>query len=136
VVVTDTEFGRMGLTVCYDLRFPELYRALADRRADVITVPAAFTYHTGKDHWEVLLRARAIEDQAFVIAPAMWGEWGPPDQRRRCFGNSMAVDPWGRVLAKAPDGVGVTIAEVDLDVITDVRAQIPALKNRRLASTS
>jgi predicted amidohydrolase len=132
VVTAETEFGRVGLSICYDLRFPELYRQLAVRGATILFVPAAFRYETGKDHWDVLVRARAIEDQAFVIAAAQWGEWGPPDRRRRTFGNSLAVDPWGRVVARAPEGIGVTLAELDLEEVGRVRQALPALSHRRL----
>jgi len=132
VVTAQTEFGRVGLSICYDVRFPELYRALVTRGAEVLFVPSAFTAETGKDHWDVLIRARAIESQAFVVAPAQWGTWGPPEQNRRCFGNSLAVDPWGRVVARAPDGVGVAFADLDLDEVRRVRERLPALRHRRL----
>jgi len=132
VVTAQTEFGVAGLSVCYDVRFPELYRALVARGAELVFVPSAFTFETGKDHWDVLIRARAIESQAFVLAPAQWGTWGPPGQNRRCFGNSLAVDPWGRVLARAPDGVGVTFAHLDLEELGRVRERLPALRHRRL----
>ena len=95
-------------------------------------VPAAFRYETGIDHWESLLRARAIEDQAFVIAAAQWGTWGPPGRERRNFGHSLVADPWGRVLAEAPDGPGVTFAELDLGQGQRTREILPALKHRRL----
>lgn len=117
-----------GLTICYDLRFPELYRLLALKGAQIILVPAGFTLHTGRDHWEVLLRARAIENLCYVVAPAQVGSY-PPD--RQCFGRSMIVDPWGLVLAQAPDIPGVTLAEIDLEAIERARAQIPCLENRR-----
>jgi predicted amidohydrolase len=117
-----------GLTICYDLRFPELYRLLALRGAQVILVPAGFTLHTGRDHWEVLLRARAIENLCYVVAPAQVGSYPP---NRQCFGRSMIVDPWGLVLAQAPDVPGVTMAEIDLAAIEQARAQIPCLENRR-----
>ena len=118
----------IGLTICYDLRFPELYRLLALRGAQLIMVPASFTLHTGRDHWEVLLRARAIENLCYVLAPAQVGSY-PPD--RQCFGRSMIIDPWGLVLAQAPDVPGVTFAEIDLEAIDQARAQIPSLENRR-----
>ena len=105
-------FGRVGLSVCYDLRFPELYRGLVALGTEILLVPAAFTAVTGEAHWEVLLRARAIEDQCFVVAPAQWGPWGPPEDGRRCYGNSMVVDPWGRVLVRAgAEGDGVWFAD-------------------------
>ena len=132
VVTAQTEFGRAGLSICYDVRFPELYRQLAVAGATLLFVPAAFRYETGVDHWDVLLRARAIEDQSFVIAAAQWGTWGPPGRERRNFGNSLVADPWGRVVARAPDGVGVTVAEVDLDEVRRVREILPALRHRRL----
>lgn len=132
IVTAETEFGRAGLSICYDVRFPELYRALVTRGAEVLFVPSAFTYETGKDHWDVLVRARAIESQAFVLAPAQWGTWGPPEQNRRCFGNSLAVDPWGRVVVRAPDGVGVAFARLDPDEVLRVRERLPVLRHRRL----
>jgi deaminated glutathione amidase len=132
VVVADTPFGRAGLSICYDLRFPELYRQLAVQGAILLFVPAAFRYETGVDHWDVLVRARAIEDQAFVVAAAQWGTWGPPGRERRNFGNSLVADPWGRVVARAPDGVGVTVAELDLAEVERVRTILPALRHRRL----
>lgn len=132
IVTADTEFGRAGLSICYDVRFPELYRALAGTGATILFVPAAFRYETGVDHWEVLLRARAIEEQAFVIAAAQWGTWGPPGRERRNFGDSLVADPWGRVVARAPEGVGVTLADLDLGEVRRVREALPALRHRRL----
>src|SRR4030095_6562005 len=132
VVTAETEFGRVGLTICYDVRFPELYRSLAVQGATIMFVPAAFRYETGVDHWEVLLRARAIEDQAFVIAAAQWGSWGPPGQERRDFGHSLVAAPWGNLVAQAPDGVGVTFAELDLARVEQVRQILPSLRHRRL----
>jgi predicted amidohydrolase len=132
VVTAETEFGRVGLSICYDLRFPELYRALAVQGATIMFVPAAFRYETGVDHWEVLLRARAIEDQAFVVAAAQWGTWGPPGRERRNFGHSLVADPWGNVVAEAPDEVGVTFAELDLARVEQVRQILPSLRHRRL----
>lgn len=132
VVTAETEFGRAGMSVCYDVRFPELYRELAVRGATLLFVPAAFRHETGEHHWEVLLRARAIEDQAFVIAAAQWGAWGPPGRERRNFGHSLVADPWGRVVALAPDGVGITLAELDLSEVGRVRGALPALRHRRL----
>jgi len=121
----------VGMTVCYDLRFPELYRILAVRGATVITIPSAFTFETGKDHWEVLLRARAIENQAFVIAPNQVGE-APPHYRS--YGHSMLVDPWGVVLAEAPDEECFVAADLDLGVEERVRSTLPSLANRRPAA--
>jgi deaminated glutathione amidase len=121
----------LGLTVCYDLRFPELYRILAVRGATVITVPSAFTLDTGKDHWEVLLRARAIENQAFMVGANQIGE-APPHYRS--YGRSAIVDPWGVVLAKAPDEECFVAADLDLELQERVRATLPSLANRRPAS--
>jgi len=118
----------VGLSVCYDLRFPELYRALALKGARILLVPSAFTEHTGRDHWEVLLRARAVENGCFLVAA---DQWGPHEPDRRCYGRSMIVDPWGTVLATAPDGVGMCLAEVDPEAVDAARAQIPSLKHRR-----
>jgi len=118
----------LGLTICYDLRFPELYRSLALRGAQILCVPAAFTAYTGAAHWEVLLRARAIENGCFVIAPGQVAEHLPG---RECFGHSMIVDPWGVVLAQVEDGVGVCVADLDLARLAEVRSQIPSLQNRR-----
>jgi predicted amidohydrolase len=118
----------LGLTICYDLRFPELYRSLALRGAQVLCVPSAFTAYTGAAHWEVLLRARAVENGCFVIAPGQAGEHLPG---RGCYGHSMIVDPWGTVLAEVQDGVGLCIADLDLARVAEVRAQIPSLRNRR-----
>jgi deaminated glutathione amidase len=132
VVTAETEFGRVGLSICYDVRFPELYRALAVRGATILFVPAAFRFETGVDHWEPLLRARAIEDQAFVVAAAQWGTWGSPDRERRNFGHSLVADPWGNLVAQAPDGVGVTFAELDLARVEQVRQILPSLRHRRL----
>jgi predicted amidohydrolase len=118
----------LGLSVCYDVRFPELYRLLALRGAEILAVPAAFTLQTGKDHWEILLRARAVENQAFVIAPAQWGQKA---DGRWTFGRSMIVDPWGIVLATCPDRDGYALATLDLDYLDSFRTEFPALANRR-----
>jgi len=126
-VVAEVDGARIGLSICYDLRFPELYRALALAGAEVLAIPANFTERTGRDHWEVLIRARAIENGTYVIAPSQIG--GPPGQP--AFGRSMIVDPWGTVIAQAPDRVGIVTAELDLDRVRSVRRQIPALANRR-----
>ena len=130
VVVAETPFGGLGLSICYDLRFPELYRRMADRDADFLAVPSAFTPQTGRDHWEVLLRARAIEGQAFVLAPAQCGQHGPD---RASYGRSMIIDPWGLVRARAGDRPGVIVAECDLEELHRVRESVPSLANRRLA---
>ncbi|MGI8650629.1 MAG: carbon-nitrogen hydrolase family protein [Rubrobacter sp.] len=123
----------LGLSVCYDVRFPELYRELAERGADVLSVPAAFTLQTGKDHWELLLRARAVENQAFVLAPAQWGQKA---DGRWTYGRSMVVDPWGTVLAVCPDTDGFALAALDLDYLKRFREEFPSLKNRRLGTAS
>jgi predicted amidohydrolase len=129
VVVAPTALGRIGLTVCYDLRFPELYRTLASLGAEVITIPSAFTLFTGKDHWEVLVRARAIENLAYVIAPAQVGRHSG---NRQTFGNAMIVDPWGVVLARCADGEGVCVAPFSRPRLERVRQELPALKHRKL----
>ncbi len=118
----------LGLTVCYDLRFPELYRILAIRGATVFSIPSAFTTDTGKDHWDVLLRARAIENQAFVVAADQIGEAAP---HYRSYGRSAIVDPWGVVLAQAPDEEGFVAADLDFELQRRVRATLPSLANRR-----
>jgi predicted amidohydrolase len=129
IVLSATADGvELGMSVCYDLRFPELYRILAIRGARVIVVPSAFTLATTRDHWETLLRARAIENQAYVVAANQVGEH--PDGNRS-GGRSMIVDPWGLVLAQAPDGVGQASAELDLARLDAIRASLPALANRR-----
>jgi len=130
VVTAEIDGQVVGLTVCYDLRFPELYRTLALRGATLMTVPSSFTERTGRDHWEVLLRARAIENGAWIVAPAQIG--GP--QGQRSYGRSMVVDPWGIVVAQAPDVVGIVRAEIDPDRAAAVRRQIPSLRNRRPAA--
>ena len=127
IVTAKAGAAKLGLSVCYDIRFPELYRLLALRGAEVFAVPAAFTLQTGKDHWEVLLRARAIENQAFVIAPAQWGQKA---DGRWTYGRSMVVDPWGTVLATCPDCDGYALATLDLDYLDRFREEFPALKNR------
>jgi nitrilase len=119
---------RMGLSVCYDLRFPELYRRLMQPPCDILAVPAAFTYTTGQAHWELLLRARAVENQCYVIAPAQGGRH---DNGRRTWGHSMIIDPWGEILSVLPEGEGVVMAEVKADRLAQVRAQLPALTHRR-----
>jgi len=127
-LVTATVDGAIvGLSICYDLRFPELYRALALAGATILTVPANFTERTGRDHWEVLLRARAIENAAWVLAPSQIG--GPPGQP--AFGRSMVVDPWGTIVAQAPDSVAIVRADLDLERVEALRRQIPVLANRR-----
>jgi predicted amidohydrolase len=129
-VLADVEGVALGMTICYDLRFPELYRTLALAGAQVFAVPSNFTERTGRDHWEVLLRARAIENGAWVIAPSQIG--GPPGQP--AFGRSMVIDPWGIVVAQAPDRESIVQAVIDTDRVAAVRRQIPALSNRRPAA--
>lgn len=129
VVVANTALGKVGLSVCYDLRFPELYRRHSEAGAVLLTVPAAFTLATGKDHWEVLLRARAIENQAYVLAPAQQGRH-PKD--RLTWGHAMIVDPWGLVTARASEGEGMAIAEFDLEYLNKVRRTLPALQHRQM----
>jgi len=119
---------RIGLSVCYDLRFPELYRALARPPCDLLCVPSSFTHTTGRAHWELLLRARAVENQCYVVAPA---QGGVHENGRRTWGHSMIVDPWGEVLAQRDEGAGVVFAELDLARIRTVRLQLPALSHRR-----
>jgi nitrilase len=123
---------RVGLSICYDLRFPELYRALMSPPCDVLSVPAAFTHTTGRAHWELLLRARAVENQCYVLAAA---QGGTHENGRRTWGHSMVVDPWGDVLDCVPEGEGVAIAEIDAARLAQVRLQLPALKHRRLQGT-
>jgi predicted amidohydrolase len=128
-VVVKADGVPIGLSICYDLRFPELYRALAVAGAQVLLVPAAFTAHTGRDHWEPLLRARAIENQCYVVAA---GQTGRHEPDRACHGRSMVIDPWGIVVAQVSDGVGIAVADIDLDRVRRIRAELPSLANRRL----
>ena len=128
VVVNGTPVGKLGLTICYDIRFPALFARLAEASADLIAVPAAFTVPTGKAHWEVLLRARAIEAGLFIVAAAQSGHH---EDGRNTYGHSLVVDPWGEVLLDMKEGTGVAFAEVDLSRITDVRSRVPALSHRR-----
>src|SRR5215208_6116739 len=128
VVLGEADGTELGLTICYDLRFPELYRLLALRGARVITVPSAFTERTGRDHWEVLIRARAIENQVFVVAAGQIGD-APPHYRS--YGRSMIVDPWGVVLAQAADREGFVSADLDFTIQDEVRAHLPSLRHRR-----
>jgi predicted amidohydrolase len=119
----------LGLSVCYDVRFPEVYRAQVAKGARVLTVPAAFTLHTGRDHWHVLLRARAIENLCFVLAA---GQYGRHSARRVTYGHSLIVDPWGHVLAEVGDREGIAVAELDFDYQDKVRRELPSLGHRRL----
>ena len=128
-VVAETPWGGLGLTICYDLRFPELYRLLVQKGARILSVPAAFTRETGKDHWHVLLRARAIENLAYVFAPAQWGFHGG---KRASYGHAMVVDPWGVILAECGERDGFALALVDLDYQDTARRNLPCLDHRRL----
>ncbi|HLT99938.1 MAG TPA: carbon-nitrogen hydrolase family protein [Burkholderiaceae bacterium] len=128
--VVQLPFGRVGLSICYDLRFPELYRAMGE--VELIVVPSAFTYTTGSAHWEVLLRARAIENQCYVLAPAQGGRH---ENGRRTWGHSMLVDPWGEVAACLPEGEGVVLGEIDSARLDEVRLSLPALKHRTICIT-
>jgi deaminated glutathione amidase len=128
VVVADADGVELGMAVCYDLRFPELFRIMAVRGARIVSLPAAFTVPTGRAHWEILVRARAIENQVFVIAAGQIGRH-PPDHES--YGHSMIVDPWGVVLAEAPDEVGFIAADLDLGAQRSVREKLPSLANRR-----
>jgi deaminated glutathione amidase len=130
MVTFETEHGQFGLTICYDIRFPELYRALTLAGARVIFQPAAFTLYTGKDHWETLIRARAIENQVYMVSPAQFGSHAPGKQ---CFGNAMIVDPWGTVLARAPERECVIFADIDYADQDKIRQGLPALHHRRPA---
>ena len=127
-VLADTPWGVLGMTVCYDLRFPQLYRTLAQAGADFLAIPSAFTVPTGKAHWQVLMRARAIENGCFVFAPAQWGEHA---EGRRTYGHSLIVDPWGEVLADAGEGVGIASARIDVEAIAKARRMVPSLGHDR-----
>jgi len=129
VVSVSTPLGELGLTICYDLRFPELYRQLFDRKVDLVTVPSAFTKTTGIAHWEALLRARAIENQCYVIAA---NQGGIHNESRETFGHSMIIDPWGSVLGCVPQGEGVVIAEVKQELLNRIRGNMPVASHRRL----
>ena len=127
-VIVETEWGKLGLSICYDLRFGALYRALAQGGAEFITIPAAFTQTTGQAHWHILVRARAIETGAFIIAP---NQCGHHCDQRYSYGHSLIVDPWGEILADGGAEPGVIYADIDLDQVQKVRNRIPALKNER-----
>jgi len=128
MVVARTELAALGLSICYDLRFPELYRSLTLSGAQVILCPAAFTLYTGKDHWELLVRARAVENSVYMVAPAQFGTYPPSDHS---FGNTMIVDPWGTVIARAADRETAVVADVDLAWQSTVRSSVPSLRSRR-----
>jgi predicted amidohydrolase len=128
IEICEIEGWQVGLSVCYDLRFPELYRILAVEGAEIVTVPAAFTSFTGKDHWELLLRARAVENQCYVLAANEWGSYG---DGRSSYGRSMIIDPWGLVIAQAGDDDGVIVADLDREVLMGVRQSVPSLANRQ-----
>lgn len=128
VVYKDETIGNWGLSVCYDLRFPEFYRKLVGEGAEILSVPSAFTFTTGQDHWEPLLRARAIENTSYVFAPAQTGLHG---KNRKTWGHAMIVDPWGKVVADAGSEPGLAMAEIDPQKLEEVRSQIPSLQHRR-----
>lgn len=127
IVTVDTKYGKLGFSICYDIRFPELYRALTLKGAELIFTPANFTMPTGMAHWDSILRARAIENGCYIIAAAQIGK----KEKFIAYGNSLIIDPWGTVIAQANDEPGVTLAEIDLDYLDKVRARLPQLKNRR-----
>ncbi|MCP4389947.1 MAG: carbon-nitrogen hydrolase family protein [Gammaproteobacteria bacterium] len=127
-IMVETEFGKLGLSICYDLRFGSLYRALAQAGAEFITIPAAFTQTTGEAHWHTLVRARAIETGAFIIAPNQCGHHA---DKRYSYGHSLIVDPWGEILADGGAEPGIVYADIDLDQVAKVRSRIPSLKNER-----
>ena len=129
VICIDTDVAKLGLTICYDMRFPELYRKLFNNGAELITVPAAFTRVTGEAHWESILRARAIENQCYILAA---GQGGKHSENRETWGHSMIIDPWGSILAQIPEGEGVAIAEIDLEFVRDVRKRMPIAEHIRL----
>ena len=129
VVVAEAGFAKLGLSICYDVRFPELYRELSKRGAEALLVPSAFTDRTGRDHWELLLRARAVENLCYVLAPAQWGKHSP---KRASYGHAMIIDPWGAVVAQVADGEGFALATLDFDRVSRLRSELPTLQHRRL----
>lgn len=132
VVVIETEIGKVGMAVCYDLRFPGLFAQMVDQGAEIIALPSAFTWTTGRDHWEVLLRARAIECQCYLIAPNQGGEHA---NGRKTWGHSMIIDPWGKVLSVCDvPGSGMAVGQIDLSYLKEVRKNLPVLEHRRLGS--
>ncbi len=129
IKTVETSIGKVGLSVCYDVRFPELYRHLSEQGAEILSVPSAFTVPTGQAHWEILLRARAIENQCYVLAPAQTGQH---NAKRQTYGHSVIIDPWGKIIAQREAGEGVIVAEVDLNYLKEVRRKIPALQHRKI----
>lgn len=129
VVVIDTPAGRLGLAICYDLRFPELFRRLREQGAEWVSLPSAFTWTTGDAHWHALVRARAIENQFWVVAG---GQGGQNSERRHTYGHSMIVDPWGRVLSEVGDGPGLVTADLDMERMREIRLQMPVWEHRKL----
>jgi predicted amidohydrolase len=129
-VTYDCEGVTIGCSICYDLRFPDLFQALAEKGAQIIALPAAFTLQTGKDHWEVLLRARAIETQTYLCASAQTGSFTVGNEQRSTYGHSLVADPWGHVVAKASDGVGIVSTRIDPAVVTKVRQMIPVAQHK------
>ncbi|MCG2582509.1 MAG: carbon-nitrogen hydrolase family protein [Marinobacter sp.] len=129
VVTVETPVGRLGMAICYDLRFPELFRALREKGADWVCLPSAFTWQTGDAHWHALIRARAIENQVWVVAP---GQGGQNSQRRRTYGHSLICDPWGKVVSEIEEGPGVVTATLDANLLANVRARMPVWEHRRL----
>ncbi|SCL88349.1 carbon-nitrogen hydrolase family protein [Sporanaerobacter sp. PP17-6a] len=127
IVTIETEYGNLGFSICYDIRFPEMYRIMALNGAQIIFAPACFVMNTGKDHWEPLLRARAIENTCYIVAPAQIGI----KPSYQAYGKTLIVDPWGNVIAKAMDKPCVVTSEIDLDYLENIRKQVPSLKNRR-----
>ena len=132
LAVGEVDGWKIGLSICYDIRFPELFQALMRQGADILTVPAAFTVQTGRDHWEVLRRARAIETQCYVLAAGQFGSYMQEGERRACYGHSLVADPWGHVIAKAGDKVGFACARIDRLTLAQVRSQIPLLQHKVL----
>ena len=134
-VLAETQWAKIGLTICYDMRFPALYRALAEAGAEVLTVPSAFTVPTGRAHWHTLLRARAIETGCYVLAPAQWGRHAATRGRvRETYGHSLVVDPWGEVVADGSEGVGIAYADLDMSAVAKARGRVPSLANARVFS--
>jgi nitrilase len=135
IVTYDCEGVTIGCSICYDLRFPDLFQALAEKGAEIIALPAAFTLQTGKDHWEVLLRARAIETESYVCASAQTGSFAVGNEQRQTYGHSLVADPWGHVVAKASDGVGTVSARIDPARVKRVRSMIPVAEHKKRLST-